>query len=241
MGKCSGLIEAAGVVMKGALFVGAQSDLHGSSSPHRRRPTMLADYSERERYMRTVSPTENRPPTGSHLPRPSHQRPHSPSPKGQMHHNSGGMAGYSAQNRTDYRENHERVTNPKKAKLTEGLQREIQESFVRGGAAPIVVKHEMRNQDYLARPIPFEAISPPSTEENSEVDRMCQQVEAEIRTLETNMKACEKNIDQWEAELKTAEARKVTKEREPTSNCAARAVLTKLWSKFIFTPLRKIP
>lgn len=186
------------------------------TSPSRRRQAMLGDYVERERYIRTISPTENRPPAApQQMQRQSHPRP--PSPRAQMQQHPGNHLGgvypglSGGGNRNDYRDSHERYVVPKKAKLTDNHQRDmsVQEAYNRGGPSGMV-KLEMRNnQDYMLRPIPLEAISPPATEECTEVDRMCQQVEADIRGLGMDMKICEKNVDQWEAELKTAEARKV--------------------------------
>ena len=61
----------------------------------------------------------------------------------------------------------------------------------------------------LSRPIPLEAISPPTADENLETETKLRHLRDDISILDRRREDSERTLNQWEAELKSVEARKV--------------------------------
>ncbi|XP_055355885.1 nuclear receptor corepressor 2-like isoform X2 [Paramacrobiotus metropolitanus] len=174
-----------------------------SVSPPRRAPPAAGDREPRDRYLRTISPNESRSPgmiksggSGGH----QYTRPASP-PRREVYADARG--GYTLKKEPGY-------PPPQQ-------QRGSVDPYLRPGSGSVLVKHESAPRSSAAEYAPrLEAISPPS-DENSELDKKCQAVESEIRALESTVHTCEKNIDQWQAELAAAEAKKEDYERQRKS------------------------
>ncbi|GAV02064.1 hypothetical protein RvY_12676 [Ramazzottius varieornatus] len=69
----------------------------------------------------------------------------------------------------------------------------------------------------LSRPIPLEAISPPTADENLEYEVKLRLLRDEISVLDRRREDSERTLNQWEAELKSVEARKEEHDKAPRS------------------------
>ncbi|OQV16204.1 putative Nuclear receptor corepressor 2 [Hypsibius exemplaris] len=206
-----------------------------SVSPARRRPAPMSEYhaSERDRYLRAVSPPETRSPSGPSnsrlIQQQQQQQQRTVSPiRNSGHHSVHANSRYDARDSSSSSSaSHDRHVAQqqqsgggllKKPRLNDtGSHYEAQEHYGGGGrgGGGGLIKQESRTMlpqqqqpEYVSRPMPLEAISPPATEENNECERMLAQVQDEIRNLDKIMGDSEMALHQWEAELKAAETRK---------------------------------